>query len=335
MAPDNESRFDQLDVLRTGPEQVLVAGNRGACGGVNMAIDAVDIVMKIVPPESEVFVSHAPVNFRPAFEKYGDRLRNVGGDISRVPDGGNFIISAHGAPPEIYEEAERRGITVIDTTCAIVKDEQRRIVKDVDSGHHVIFIGEEDHPETIGIRAQVSDGITVLDPRRIKPLEDVPDGAKVYSKTTNTPDDVAEVIRMLRESNPTIDDSQAHQCYATYNRQLAARKLVKIADFWLVVGDVASHNSRMLQRIGVDSDIPSVMVSRANEVDLEWFKAVKSLGVTSGASVPEEFTQEILDIFRTQGIPIVMLDQVQKEVDRTFKLPAFDALVAKYGVSYE
>lgn len=128
------------ETITSGPEMVLVAGNRGPCGGVNMALLAVDRVMEIVPAKTKVHVSHSPVNFRPVFAKYGDRLVDVKGDISKVPDGGDFIISAHGAPPEIFEEARRRGITVIDTTCAIVKDEQKKIREDAEAGYHVAFV---------------------------------------------------------------------------------------------------------------------------------------------------------------------------------------------------
>lgn len=331
---ENDIRRISREIVGTGPEMVLVAGNRGTCGGVNMALEAVDIVMSMVPTDRSVYVSHSPVNYRPAFERYGERLVNVRGDISAVPDRGDFIVSAHGAPPEVFEEAVRRGITLIDTTCAIVTDEHRQIRKVVADGGHAVFIGEEDHPETVGVRGQVKESeITILDPRKLPLTVVIPDGSTIFSKTTNTPDDVAEAIELITHANPTVDTSRAHQCYATHNRQVAARAMINNVNLWLVVGDTISHNTRQLQRIGVDSKVPSMMIADANEVDLSLFKDVKSLGVTSGASVPERFTQEVLEVFRRSGVSVVELEQAVREADRTFKLPAFDELSTKYNLN--
>lgn len=315
--------------------EVRVAGNRGTCGGVELTLHAVAQVMQIVPREIPVWTSNTPVNFPKAFEEYGERLQNANGDISKVPDGAIFIVSAHGAPPAMFEEAVRRDIFIVNTTCPYVLDEQGNVVDVVNDGKHPIFIGEEKHPETISVRDQVKPGeITIIDPDKGIGNISIPDNAVVFAKTTYAPAETEETIRQLKIINPTIDSSRAHSCYAVRNRHIAGKQLVEQVDFWLVVGDQSSHNSRGIKNIGAGRNIQSALVTGPEEIDWSWFgPEVEILGVSSGASVPDAFTKKVLNPFKALGIPVGEMPQAVAESYRMFKPPKaqLEALRQRYA----
>ncbi len=316
-------------------EEVLVAGNRGTCGGVEMSLAAVEQIMGIVPPDVDVWTTNTPVNYPPAFEKYGQRLKNANGNISRVPDGAVLIISAHGAAPEVFQEAWERGIFAIDTSCSIVLDGQMEIKKAAAKEIPSIFLGEENHPETRGIKGQVEpDMLTIFDPSKPIPADtQIPNGTRIFAKTTNDPDITDTRIAELEAINPNIDSSGARSCYALRNRFTAGKDLIAKADFWLVVGDQSSNNARGIKHIGEERDIPSALVNGPEEIDWSWFTPnVRTVGVSAAASVPEEFTQRVLIPFRMLGIPVIDLPQTVKERYRMFKLPnkQLSALIRRY-----
>lgn len=304
-------------------EEVRVAGNRGSCGGVENTLQVVDLLMEIVPKDVPIWTNNTPVNFPRAFEQYGERLISVAGDMSKVPDGAVFLVSAHSAPPEMLEEAERRNMSVVDTSCPYVLDEQEKVRGAEKDGVHTVFLGEEDHPETVGVKGQVDPGsITIVDPR--KGIGDIviPDHSRVFAKTTYSPSEIDEGIRQLRVLNPTIDASKAHSCYALRNRHMAGEQLVRQVDFWLVVGDRSSHNSRGLTRIGVSRSIPAALITGPEDIDWSWFGPQhKVLGVSSGASVPDRFTQTVLQPFRDLEIPVIEIPKAVPEAYRVFTTP--------------
>lgn len=303
--------------------EVRLAGNRGACGGVEMTLAVISQLMEIVPVGVTIWTTHMPVNFPPVFERYGDRLKNVNGNISQVPDGDTLVISAHGAPKEIYDQAQGRGIKLVDTSCPFVLDEHNKVIKAEADDVPSIFLGEETHPETIGVRGQVApDAITVFDPS--KPIPNVPisDGARVFAKTTNDPAQTEKRLEELRVINPTIDISEAHSCYALRNRFAAGKKLVREVDYWLVVGDETSHNAKGIRDISLNVDIPHQLVRGPKDIDWSVFGlGTELVGVSSAASVPEKYTQSVLDSFRALGVPIREMEQVIPEAYRIFRLP--------------
>lgn len=314
-------------------EKVLVAGNIGTCGGVESTLRAVEQIMDTVPQDVEVWTSHAPVNFPKAFEKYGEKLRNANDDISNVPNGAVFIVSAHGAPPSMFEDAARRDIFLIDTTCPFVLDGQKKVRDAISEGKHPIFIGEERHPETIGVKGQVKpEEITVIDPAKGIGNVSIPDNGVVFAKTTYAPDEIEETVAQIKAINPNIDASAAHSCYALHNRHLAGRELVEVADFWLVVGDESSHNARGIKNIGEKRNIPSALVTGPEEINWSWFgEEIKTLGVSAAASVPKEFIEGVLNAFSALDIPVIRMPQVVPESYRMFRLPKnqLDALMQR------
>lgn len=303
-------------------EEVRVAGNRGACGGVEMTLAAVTQVMETIPTGIDVWTTNTPINFPLAFEEYGERFKNAKGDISQIPDGAVLIISAHGASPMMFEEAQRRNMLIIDTTCPLVLNEQEKVRQAARDGVHSIFLGEEHHPETIGIMGQVTpEAITVFDPSRPIPDMPIPDGARIFAKTTNDPEQTATMIEEIQQNNPTIDASQAHSCYALRNRFASGKQLVKDVDFWLVVGDQSSHNAKGIRGIA-DKRIPSALVRGPQDINWSDFgPQIRIVGVSAAASAPEEYIQRVLSPFRQLGVSVVELTQAIPETYRMFRLP--------------
>lgn len=325
------------DLPSTGIETVYVAGNRGTCGGVNMTLESVRQVMDTVDGREPVYTNYFPVHFPPAFKDFVERgLVNVQGDLSKVPDGAVLIVSAHGAPPPTFEEAGRRGLFVIDTTCALVAHEHELVKRAEAEGKHVLLIAEPNHPETIGVMGQVRpENITLIDPAKgIEDGMELPQTGVLYSKTTLSPREINPIKDELASTRPGIDSSRSTICYATHNRQLAMQQqLVSVADFLIVVGSELSHNARELRKIGEEANKPSVIVDGAENIDWNWFIGVKKVGVTSAASVPERFTQDVLQPFRDLSIPIEELAQIIPEQERMFRLPQsqLDALKQRYA----
>jgi 4-hydroxy-3-methylbut-2-en-1-yl diphosphate reductase len=303
--------------------EVRLAGNRGACGGVEMTLEAVRQIFEIVPPQVTVWTTNTPINFPLAFERYGKRLKSANGDMSVVPDKSVFIISAHGASPEVFEEANQREMIIIDVTCPLVRDEQEKVREAKKAGAHIIFLGEEKHPETVGIKGQVpTETITVLDPSKPIPDTQIPDGSKVFAKTTNDPEQTAVAIEQLRTINPSIDASEAHSCYALRNRYAAGKALIGNVDYWLVVGDQTSHNAKGIRDIALGVNLPHQLVRGPEDIDWSVFGlGTELVGVSSAASVPEEYTQRVLDSFRSLDVPIREMEQEIPETHRVFRLP--------------
>ncbi len=322
-----------------GIEEILVAGNRGPCGGVNMAFEAANQVLDIVAGREPVYINWDLVNNKPIMERYAQRgLVNVRNDLSLVPNGSIFLFSAHGVPPSIHEEAANKGLLTVDTTCQLVSRVHNLARNAAEKGQHVIYIGKDGHPETIGTMGEVPLGqITLVEkPEDIDRLE-LPDVPKVvYSQTTLATDEIRDTMKALREKygEKVMIPNRWDICYATDNRQAAVDNLVTMADMLLVVGSKHSHNSQELRRKGEKAGLPSISIDTADEIERAWFNGIKKVGITSGASVIEQYTEEVLEYFRRQGVPITMLSQVKEEKDMTFKLPKenIEALRARYGL---
>ncbi len=323
-------------------EQVLVAGNRGHCGGVNMGVQATDQVLSIVDGREPVYTNWDIVNNRPTMERFERRgLINIKNNFDLVPDGSIMEWSAHGVPLKARQIANQKGLLIIDTTCQLVTRVHTLVKKAETKGMHVVYIGKSGHPETIGVMGEVDPhNITLVE--TTTPIEevDIPEGKEVivYSQTTLATDEIREQQANLRNNFPSIIIPPRWDiCGATDTRQTAAEDLLDNhgIDFLLVAGSSHSHNSQELKRKAEKRGIPSALVDRAEDVDLDLFKkGVKVVGATSGASEDENDFQLILDIFRRNGInPVVYIPQVIPESDITFKLPQkdIDALKQRYA----
>lgn len=324
-----------------GVETVLVAGNRGPCGGVNMANEATKQVLDFVDGREPVYTLWDVVNNIPSMKRHEKRgLINVNRDWDRIPNGGILIFPAHGKPPSYAEIAEQKGLLTIDATCQLVTRVHALARRAQEAGRHVIYIGKKDHPETVGVLGELEpENVTFIEADT--PIEEVElkEGveAVVYSQTTLSTNDIRDQQGRLKLRFPEIViPSRWDICPAVELRQGAAEDLLdhQPIDFFLVGGSQKSHNSRELQRKAEERGIPSALVDDPEQIKPEWFKGVSVVGATSGASEEELDFQLILDFFRRSGIdPVVYLPQFIEERDMIFKLPQadMDALHLRYN----
>lgn len=334
-------RITNLNVesLNPGIDEVLVAGNRGTCGGVRMAIESVNQVLDVVAGREKVYINWDIVNNRPISEEFARRgVVNVKNDLSLVPDGAIFLFSAHGVPQSFHEDADKRNLLTIDATCQLVERTHLLARRAARKGKHVFFIGDAHHPETVGLVGQLQPGeYTLLENAEAVEAVSLPEGESiVLSKTTYGASEILPIIKPLKERvGDTLEVPSKHDtCFATDNRQNSVRDLVEKVDALLVVGSKHSHNSQELRKIGEKKGLPAWSVDEPGEIDEDWFLNIKKLGLTSGASVIDQYTEAVIDFFRSKNTPVTYLPPVVEEDDRMFRLPIRDlnALRMRYNM---
>jgi len=302
--------------------RVVLAEVRGFCAGVQRAIDIVEIALQKFG--SPIYVRHEIVHNRHVV----DRLRAKGvifvEELSEVPPGSLAIFSAHGVSPTVKNEAKDRGLDVIDATCPLVL----RVHNDggyyASQGREVILIGHAGHPEVEGtlgwLKGKGRLVSTVEDVAKLE-VED-PNKLAYVTQTTLSVDDTKEIIRALTERFPTIVGPDTKEiCYATQNRQQAVRELAEMVDLVLVVGAKNSSNSNRLREIPEAKGIPTYLLEEAAELKPEWLKGVKSVGITAGASAPEDLVQELIEVLRNQHGMTELATLPGVPEDLHFKLP--------------
>lgn len=322
-------------------EKVLVAGNRGPCGGVNMALEAVGQVLGLVQGREPVYTNWDIVNNKPIMEELAQKgLVNVRFNMELVPDNSILFLSAHGVSPSLREEARRKNCLTIDVTCPLVNKVHSWVKKSEREGKHIVYLGVADHPETIGVLGEVNpQNITLVETvdniRKLSLPTDKP--IMVHTQTTLLPEEVKEQKRLLiaKSADVAVEDV----CYAMAYRDAAVTDLIsKGINLLLVVGSVHSHNSQMLRKKGDNAEIPAHSVDKPEEIDPQWFSEnIRTVGVTSGASVLERFLAPVIEWFKLQNpnLNVQFQPQAVKEEEMTFRLPQKDleALQARYGLS--
>lgn len=328
--------------LKSQIQEILIAGNRGPCGGVNMAIEATDQVLDIVGGREEVYIPWGIIHNRPVMTAYEKRgVVNFNLDWSKLPDGSIVINPAHGAPPSFFKAAALKNCFVVDVTCQFVNKVQGLARKAEEAGKHVLYVGVCGHPETEGVRGQVKpENFTLIE--KIADLEGlaVPEGVKAitYSQTTLATREIRAILEKLRQ-NPSVEvPNRWDICYATDNRQEAVEKLANMVDSLVVVGSKHSHNSQMLTELGLKRGIDSHLVDYPEEMSEGWFKRkTLRVGVTSGASVPDYLTIPVVEWLRARSPEALVSweNQVRVEKRMTFKLPQsqIDLLLERYNLN--
>ena len=302
--------------------RVLLAKPRGYCAGVDRAVQAVEIAL-------EKF--GAPVYVR----KQIVHNTHVVGDLEKrgaifveendeVPEGSVVVFSAHGIAPEVRESAKARGLTAIDATCPLVTkvhNEARRFAAD---DHDILLIGHEGHEEVVGTTGEAPARVRLVDGPRGAASVEVRDPARVVwlSQTTLSVDETVQTVAALRERFPQLIDPPSDDiCYATQNRQAAVKAIAPECDVVLVVGSPNSSNSVRLVEVAKDAGARTAyLVDDAGEVDGAWFDGAVTVGVTSGASVPEELVTGVLE--RLAGLGFADVEEIEAVKERmTFQLP--------------
>ena len=313
----------QTPALQKPPLKVLLCSPRGFCAGVVRAIDTVERALAMYG--KPVYVRHEIVHNRYVV----DSLRQKGAvfveELDEIPDtDAPVVFSAHGVPKSVPEQASRRNFIAIDATCPLVTKVHREAEIHFRRGREIILIGHAGHPEIEGTMGRINGRVHLISkPDEVARLE-VADPAKLafITQTTLSVDDTRSVIDALKARFPTIVGPDIKDiCYATQNRQRAARELAAIVDVVLVVGAPNSSNSNRLREIAAEHGVPSYLIEDARALDLTWLEGADSVGITAGASAPDELVQDLIARLREVGeVELVKLPGVTENV--RFRMPA-------------
>lgn len=310
------------DVPVDGEKRVLLAAPRGYCAGVDRAVVAVEKALDRfgAPVYVRKQIVHN-VHVVQTLEKMGAIFVE---EVDEVPEGANVVFSAHGVSPAVVQEAEERHLHAIDATCPLVTKVHREAVRFAKQDMEILLIGHTGHEEVEGTAGEAPEHITIVNsPDDVDTLEvKDPDRLVWLSQTTLSVDETMETVRRLRVRFPNLQDPPSDDiCYATQNRQVAIKKIAPDADLVLVVGSQNSSNSVRLAEVALEYGARAAYrVDYASEVKQEWLEGVKTIGVTSGASVPEVLVQELLDDLTDAGYGDVRA-VVTAEEDLVFSLP--------------
>lgn len=310
------------EVTEKIPLDVLLVRPRGFCAGVERAIEIVERALQIYGPP--VYVRHEIVHNKRVVETLRGKGAIFVEEVSDIPDGSVTIFSAHGISEKIENEARVRELPVIDATCPLVSKVHREGRAHTVNGRDVILIGHAGHPEVEGTMGRIPGGVHL-----VTSLEDVvnlmvPDPEKVayVTQTTLSVDDTKDIIQALKNRFPSIVGPDVRDiCYATQNRQQAVRAISLQVDLLLVVGAHNSSNSNRLREIGEELKVRSYLIDDAQGLDESWLDGVKTVGITAGASAPEELVEELIEKLKSlRSVRLETIDGVEENIQ--FKLPA-------------
>ncbi len=281
--------------------KVLLAAPRGFCAGVNMAIESLDLAIQAFG--TPVYVYHEIVHNKYVVETFRAKGAIFVEDLHDVPEGAHLLFSAHGVAPEIRRLARQRNLTAIDATCPLVTKVHLEAVRFAREGYTVLLIGHEGHDEVVGTMGEVPDSMVLVQSVEDADRLELPAGAKVayLTQTTLSVDDANQIIQRLRQRYPQlVGPPKEDICYATQNRQEAARLLSDEADLVLVLGSQNSSNSQRLREIASERGISAFLIDGAVDIDPRWFDGVEVVLVTAGASAPESVVQECVEYLRRE-----------------------------------
>lgn len=309
-------------VIVSESKRVLLASPRGYCAGVDRAVIAVERALETFG--APVYVRKQIVHNVHVVAELEQRGAIFVDEVSEAPEGARLVFSAHGVSPAVVIAAEERGLLTIDATCPLVTKVHREAVRFARDDYEILLIGHAGHEEVEGTAGEAPDRVTLVDgPEAVDSLHvKNPDRVVWLSQTTLSVDETMETVRRLRERFPNLQDPPSDDiCYATQNRQVAIKKIAPECDLVIVVGSANSSNSVRLVEVALEYGAKAAhRIDYASEVRDDWFAGVSTVGVTSGASVPEELVQELLRVLAERGYGSV--DEVKTaEEDLIFSLP--------------
>jgi len=301
---------------------VLLAAPRGYCAGVDRAVVAVEKALDLYG--APVYVRKQIVHNVHVVSELEQQGAIFVDEVDEVPSGAHVVFSAHGVSPAVVNAAAERGLRAIDATCPLVTKVHREAVRFSRDDFQILLIGHAGHEEVEGTAGEAPDHVTLVNgPDDVDSIV-VKDPDKVVwlSQTTLSVDETMETVRRLRERFPNLQDPPSDDiCYATQNRQVAIKKVAEQADLVIVVGSANSSNSVRLVEVALEYGAKAAYrVDYASEIKQEWLEGVSSVGVTSGASVPEVLVQEVLDDLAGAGYQDVEEVKTAEE-DLMFSLP--------------
>jgi 4-hydroxy-3-methylbut-2-en-1-yl diphosphate reductase len=303
------------------PEKLLLAAPRGYCAGVDRAVQTVERALELYGPP--VYVRKEIVHNKHVVEQLQERGAIFVDQESEVPEGQTVVFSAHGVAPSVHANSAARELKTIDATCPLVTKVHVEAKKFAADGYTIVLIGHAGHEEVEGTMGEAPDHIVLIETEAdVDALEvDDPDRVAFISQTTLSVDETRAIIARLREKFPNITGPRTDDiCYATTNRQMAVRQMAGECDLVLVIGSSNSSNSNRLVEVARDHGAESHLIDNETQVREEWLEGKRVVGISSGASAPEELVQRLVDFFRARGTEDVSEFEVVQE-DVRFMLP--------------
>jgi 4-hydroxy-3-methylbut-2-enyl diphosphate reductase len=303
-------------------EKLLLAAPRGYCAGVDRAVQTVERALELYG--APVYVRKEIVHNKHVVEQLRARGAVFVEELDdTVPEGAMTVFSAHGVSPMVHAEAERRGLQTIDATCPLVTKVHREAVKFAQEGYTIVLIGHAGHEEVEGTMGEAPDHIVLVETEEDVDALEVADPQRIayISQTTLSVDETRAIINRLREKFPAITGPRTDDiCYATTNRQAAVKQMAPQCDLVLVIGSRNSSNSNRLVEVSRELGTEAHLIDNESQVEETWLEGKRTVGITSGASAPEELVQRLVDFFRGRGVASVEEFRVVQE-DVRFMLP--------------
>ncbi len=291
------------DSAETGPKRVILAAPRGYCAGVDRAVQAVERALDI--HGAPIYVRKEIVHNKHVVEQLSQRGAIFVDEETEVPKGEIVVFSAHGVAPSVHENSAKRDLQTIDATCPLVTKVHVSARRFAAEGYTIILVGHEGHEEVEGTTGEAPESIILV--QTAEEVDDlrVPDPERVafITQTTLSVDETAQIIKKLRAKFPSIVSSKSDDiCYATTNRQIAVKQLALECDLVLVIGSTNSSNSNRLVEVARELGTASHLIDNHTQVDESWLDGVRTVGITSGASAPEELVESLVQFFRDRGV---------------------------------
>jgi 4-hydroxy-3-methylbut-2-enyl diphosphate reductase len=307
--------------MGTTPKKLYLAAPRGYCAGVDRAVQTVERALELYGPP--VYVRKEIVHNKHVVEQLEKRGAVFVEQETEVPEGETVVFSAHGVAPSVHANAEVRGLQTIDATCPLVTKVHVEAKKFAADGYTIVLIGHAGHEEVEGTMGEAPDRIVLIETEADVDGLEVEDPSRIayISQTTLSVDETGAIIARLREKFPEIVGPRTDDiCYATTNRQAAVRQMAGECDLVLVIGSKNSSNSNRLVEVARAHGAESHLIDNESQVSEEWLEGKRIVGISSGASAPEELVQRLVQFFRDRGTADVSEFEVVQE-DVRFMLP--------------
>ena len=302
---------------------MVLASPRGFCAGVDRAITIVEKALEIYG--APIYVQHEIVHNKHVVQRLRDDGAVFVENVDEIPEGSHVIYSAHGVAPEVRQRADKRNLKVIDATCPLVTKVHGEAKRYAEKKHTIILIGHQDHVEVQGTVGEAPERIIVVGSVEEVASLKIEDENKIgyITQTTLSMDDTSEIIDVLKKRFPKIQGPAKDDiCYATQNRQNAVKALSKEVELVLVVGAQNSSNSLRLLEVAKSTGVNARRIESAAELKVEWLEGVSDIGITAGASAPEDIVQGIVNRIREMSASSRIRDLEIVKEDVTFALPA-------------
>ncbi len=310
-----------MAVVSNTVQKLLLAAPRGYCAGVDRAVQTVERALEL--HGAPVYVRKEIVHNKHVVEQLSERGAIFVEEETEVPEGAVCVFSAHGVAPSVRAGAQERGLRTIDATCPLVTKVHREAVRFAEEGYTIVLVGHDGHEEVEGTMGEAPERILLVQCEEdVEDLEvEDPERIAYITQTTLAVDETSLILARLRERFPRIVGPRTDDiCYATTNRQAAVKQMAGSCDLMLVIGSRNSSNSLRLVEVARDCGTDAHLIDTAGEVREEWLRGRRVVGITSGASAPENLVQELVDFFRARGVRDISEFHVISE-DVRFMLP--------------